>query len=467
MRRKTALEGTTLVYSFSCRPADEASKALADRQIDLGIEYKNRLIRNGMIHKRKLLKLFDSWGAPPPRGKRVLSDEQKQAVQALKELRNRWEREDRAHFVECGLWYGTYWLSEQAAKQSVSARWKENSDDLAGVGFDRGLLGAGIQGSEILICDNRELRGVKKVQLQAESRFPTLTIFCGEGRQTLWTLKMHRPLPKGRVLKTVVSRQRVSSQLNAKKKYDYFVQFTLNTADEALQPKQAKPGLRAGLDSGWWSESDTIRVYDLVDENGHHERKLLPQELTSRHFHTHSLESIRDRMRGGWKMRTWVELSKHDSDLNEIRKRMAHLDTWIVAQERSAVRARNEFYKGVARDLCSRYAEIYVEDMRLDELATHKSRRYSPENRVLGAPGMFRATLKQVARRYGTSIVEVETAWTTQTCSLCGDGTLWENPGEREHVCAACGETYERPWNSARNILHRGTARKVDADAAE
>ena len=99
----------TLVYSYSCKPADEESKALADKQIDLGCEYRNRLIKNAMICKNENVFVAGKDATP----------EEKEAA---KQAKNLCVRKDREAYVARGLWYGTYWLAEEAAQQAIKMR---------------------------------------------------------------------------------------------------------------------------------------------------------------------------------------------------------------------------------------------------------------------------------------------------------------------------------------------------------
>lgn len=441
-----------LVHSYACYPADADSKKLADRQIDLGCEYRDRLIRHEMICRNNV-------------------------VERTKEEKSLATREDRSAFVARGLWYGTYWLAEEAAMMSSRKRRRDTEGKFSerGNGLDTGRLGAGIQASELVVCGPAGVVG-KKITwtLTDKTKRVCVKLSCGKERDTMWSVRLHRPLPVGRVVRCIVTRVRTSSLARVgPPKYDYQMQFTIRLEEETQKTKTlgSRSVCKAAIDIGWWSESDTVRCYDLVDDAGHHERKLLPELLTQKHFHAHSIASIRDEGRQNLKLRTWVNRAYNDADAEAKRKQMAHLDVWAHNEEKRVVRMRDEWYRDVARDLCTRYSEIFVEDINLARIGRKKKgdqmRRYQPQNRVLAAPGTFRMILTNVAIKLGTTITLVEAAYTTQTCSICGDTTPWAEPGEREHRCVACGSVYERPWNSARNILVFGTSRKTPAEAAE
>jgi transposase len=75
---------------------------------------------------------------------------------------------------------------------------------------------------------------------------------------------------------------------------------------------------------------------------------------------------------------------------------------------------------------------------------------------------MFRRMLRYKASRHGANFLEVNEAFTTQTCSCCGDCASDGRPkgiaglGIREWRCSSCGVSHDRDVNSARNILALG-----------
>jgi putative transposase len=77
---------------------------------------------------------------------------------------------------------------------------------------------------------------------------------------------------------------------------------------------------------------------------------------------------------------------------------------------------------------------------------------------------MFRNMLRYKASRHGAQYLEVDEAFTTQTCSRCGDPASDGRPkgiaglGIREWVCSSCGASHDRDVNAARNILMIGRA---------
>jgi Putative transposase DNA-binding domain len=427
---------SVLVYKYACYPDSEQTKERANRQMDLYCRYRDRLITHAMFCRNLGLQ----------RDKAQLSAD---------------TRADRAGFTALGLWYGTYWLAEEAALQSFKKRQRDKETGKfseRGLGMDGGRLGAGIMWDNLVTCGPQGIMGPKLTFEPTDRPKQVFVSFlCSNDRTTRWRVKLHRPLPPGRVKRAVITRERISSLARLGPPVHRFeIHFTIETEVATVS---AKEGLSAALDTGWWSQDDTIRCYDLVDETGHHERQLLPEPMRNKFGHADSIKSIRDDGRDGLKLRTWVRKAVEDPSLHPRRQQIAHLDVWAKGELRRVIRQRNAFYEQTARALCARYATLYIEDLNLSRMAKKKpgdGKRYQPGNRQLGAPGMFRATLIKVAAKLGTTVVLVDPAYTTQTCSLCGDTSPWEHPGQREHRCAGCGETYERPWNSARNILAFG-----------
>jgi putative transposase len=83
--------------------------------------------------------------------------------------------------------------------------------------------------------------------------------------------------------------------------------------------------------------------------------------------------------------------------------------------------------------------------------------------------GMLKSQLAHKARRYGARFIEVNEAWTTQTCSCCGEIPVSSPKGMgalgiRHWTCSACGESHDRDVNAARNILRVGLERQAPAE---
>jgi putative transposase len=114
----------------------------------------------------------------------------------------------------------------------------------------------------------------------------------------------------------------------------------------------------------------------------------------------------------------------------------------------------------------------HVRNIRQDHL--HKtSARLAAANRLIAVGNVrgagksvldagwstFRNQLEYKARRHRAVYVEVNEAFTTQTCSRCGDCSSPGRPrgiaglGIREWECSSCGAIHDRDVNAATNIL--------------
>ena len=112
----------------------------------------------------------------------------------------------------------------------------------------------------------------------------------------------------------------------------------------------------------------------------------------------------------------------------------------------------------------SNYSLIAVEKLNISKMLDSKRKlkmskarsRAMRRNMSDAAWGKARTFLKYKAASAGISIVEVDPAYTSQTCSNCGH--ILKDKLELEDqtfVCPVCGYTANRNLNSARNILKR------------
>jgi putative transposase len=62
------------------------------------------------------------------------------------------------------------------------------------------------------------------------------------------------------------------------------------------------------------------------------------------------------------------------------------------------------------------------------------------------------------ARRAGVVVVNVDPAYTSQTCSACGHVDRGNRPNQATFCCRSCGFAEHADQNAARNIAARGEA---------
>lgn len=122
--------------------------------------------------------------------------------------------------------------------------------------------------------------------------------------------------------------------------------------------------------------------------------------------------------------------------------------------------ARLNHHRQMAAMLVKRYSYMAVEDIRIGTIVERRPGDGMREfrRRVLNcAWGLFVDCLKQAAEKYGSTVVEVDPAYTSQMCSGCGR-VAWKSRAETSHSCS-CGLVLDRDHNAAINILERARGR--------
>ena len=120
---------------------------------------------------------------------------------------------------------------------------------------------------------------------------------------------------------------------------------------------------------------------------------------------------------------------------------------------------RDDFIHQLSRELASKYSVIVVEDLQLTNLVRNHSLAKSFNDAGLGT---FIDMLEYKVSETGAQLVKVNPAYTTQTCSRCGNVRQGENKvqlGERTYHCPTCGLEMDRDLNAANNIHRAGLAR--------
>jgi putative transposase len=153
-------------------------------------------------------------------------------------------------------------------------------------------------------------------------------------------------------------------------------------------------------------------------------------------------------------------------------ERLAHYRRWQVKLARAQrsgnkrrvraihariANARRDYLHKTSCHIARQHALIAVGNVNSSRLATARMAKS-----VLDAGwSTFRNMLRYKASRHGASYVEVDEAFTTQTCSSCG-ALPPKRPkgiaglGIRAWDCPDCGTSHDRDVNAARNILRLG-----------
>jgi putative transposase len=122
--------------------------------------------------------------------------------------------------------------------------------------------------------------------------------------------------------------------------------------------------------------------------------------------------------------------------------------------ERIANQRRDFLYK-LSHRLLTSYDHVAVEDLRIRNMV----RNHHLSKSILDAGwGMFAAHLISKAANAGREVVFVNPAYTSRTCSACGQIVLHLPLSQRVFRCA-CGYVADRDENAARNVLRLGQSR--------
>ena len=123
----------------------------------------------------------------------------------------------------------------------------------------------------------------------------------------------------------------------------------------------------------------------------------------------------------------------------------------VIATHASVANYRCDQHHKIARKLVDKYGLIAVESLNISGM----SKNHRLARAVLDAGwGSFLNILKSKAEWAGVEVVEVNAAYTSQTCPSCG-AVAKKILSQRQHVCP-CGYTAHRDHAAAQVILARG-----------
>ena len=125
-------------------------------------------------------------------------------------------------------------------------------------------------------------------------------------------------------------------------------------------------------------------------------------------------------------------------------------------KRRNVVRNRNECHR-ITTELVRRFGLMVIEDLRIQNMTRKGGIHKRGLNReVVGQTwGLLHEQLTYKAEWAGRQLVAVNPAYTSRTCSVCGE----VQPRPRVYwlfECSGCGHSEDRDVNAAKNILQRG-----------
>jgi putative transposase len=110
---------------------------------------------------------------------------------------------------------------------------------------------------------------------------------------------------------------------------------------------------------------------------------------------------------------------------------------------------RHDFVHQLSRKLVNRYGLIAVEKLNVKGMIQNHCLAKSISD---ASWSMFRSVLSGKAESAGRIVAEINPAYTSQTCSKCGN-VARKKLRERWHYCPMCGLSLDRDTNAAFNIL--------------
>ncbi|SPP92835.1 transposase (fragment) [Bradyrhizobium vignae] len=136
-------------------------------------------------------------------------------------------------------------------------------------------------------------------------------------------------------------------------------------------------------------------------------------------------------------------------------------------QAKAARRRRDAAHKATTT-IAKNHSVVVIEDLKVKQMTkTGRGTAEAPgtlvqkkanENRALLeiAPRTIRTMLEYKCRWYGSTLVVVDPAHTSETCSACGVVDAEARITRARYVCNACGGDFDADENAARNILVKG-----------
>ncbi len=427
----------------------------------------------------------------------------------------------------CGVYWGTYLLSEQAVDAARKTplyqgeeprdpsflRW--SGDGAVSVQIQGGVDVADLFGDDTRIrlapVDERAWWGASRSERRLASRTRMSIRVGSDARKPVWAefpIIMHRPLPKEGKVKTVTVQVR---RIGPRERWS--VIFTVALPEQWADGKCGEGGAVA-VDLGWRLFDDGVRVGAWTGEDG--ERGDFRVD-TSRVSKADELRSVRDKNMNdmapkilawlrdpgreslvpdwlrdatqhahAWRSPArWSALARRwrserfdgDSDgymiLESWRFHDDHMWRWETSQRERALLHRREEYRKAAAKLTERYSTLVLEDFDLTRVVRRPTVDDDPKRaednqrartqRQRVSPSELREALINAFRRRGGKVVFVPPENTTRRCSACGHVETFDAAASVTHQCSACGAVWDQDYNADANMLRSWSERPSDA----
>jgi putative transposase len=167
--------------------------------------------------------------------------------------------------------------------------------------------------------------------------------------------------------------------------------------------------------------------------------------------------------------RSMARKQKGSKNRSKARKRLAEFQTRISRRRRDSIHKATTI-------LAKSHGLVVVEDLRVKDMtASAKGTLEAPGRNVKAKAGLNRVILDKgfgeirrqldyKCRWYGSTLVAVNPAYTSQRCSECGHTEAGNRKTQSSFVCLACGHTENADQNAAKNILAAGQAVRAEGD---
>lgn len=170
--------------------------------------------------------------------------------------------------------------------------------------------------------------------------------------------------------------------------------------------------------------------------------------------------------------RSMARKQKGSKNRSKARKRLAEFQTRISRRRRDAIHKATTY-------LSKNHGRVVVEDLRVKNMtASAKGTLEAPGKNVKAKAGLnrvildkgfgeIRRQLEYKCRWYGSELVAVNPAYTSQRCHECGHTEAGNRPSQAVFRCLKCGHEANADVNAAKNILKAGLGLPAAGLAAE
>lgn len=434
------------VYKFGCRAPKEL--ALAEQILGQAWLYREDLRRVYNDHKRDVRGLLDGALAGDDTS-HVIAHAYFALKAATCEARAR-----RGHLLDCG----TYWLIDAAMVQANKA---SRLDPIKRQDWDgTGRIGAAIQSIAQFPAAEWDH---PRVTLSAPNEKQHAELFLrigalSEERSITWPVKLHRPFPKGAIVKQVaVQRTRYGHRF----RWELLVTLAYEDAHGDARAEGV-----VGIDVGWRSEGETgmrVATYDGADDDG-----ALHIDTLEAFTYADAVRATRDLifegardyvasagLEGGESARLWRDKSRmyrfaeRTQDLGPLWwcERDKHLEDIECGVRTRAMKRRLDMFRCYADMLAKRYRYVALEDMPMADWVGEGETCGLERRRSVASLGLLQTI---VAQRFGPDRTDwTPSAFTSMTCSACGHVRSEPVGAAVEWICVVCGIVHHQDHNAA------------------